>query len=159
MIRKHNKFSRPKHAFDAERIKQENVIVKKYGLKNKKEIWKAKAKLDIIRRQAKKLINASEEEQKKYLNRLNVLGYKVENTVEILSLTEEDILKRRLQTIVFKKGVATTLKSARQMIVHKNILVGDRIVNIPSYNVKVEEEAKIIKKVKQKKVAKEEKKE
>jgi len=152
MIRKHKKFSRPKHQFDSERMKSEDVIVSAYGLKNKKEIWKAKAKLDIIRKQAKKLINASEDEQKPFLEKLQNLGFKVGNPAEVLALTEEDILKRRLQTIILKKNLAAAPKQARQLITHKHIAVNGRKVGSPSYMVKVDEENKIEKIMKVKKV-------
>jgi len=143
MIRKHKRFSRPKKPFDTERIKSENVLVTKYGLKNKREIWRAKAKLDIIRRQAKKLIHESEEEQRAFLEKLEKLGFKLENTVDVLALTEEDILKRRLQSVVFQKNIATTSKGARQLITHKHIAIDGKIVNIPSHMVSKAEESMI----------------
>jgi len=144
MIRKHKKFSRPRKPFDITRIKNENEIVKKYGLKNKREIWKAKEKLDNIRRRAKLLINESnDEEQRQFLDKLNNLGYKAEKVVDVLALTEEDVLGRRLQTIIVKKGICTTPKGARQLITHKHILVDGKIVNSPSYHVGIEEENKI----------------
>ena len=152
MIRKHKKFNRPKKAFDSERIKNENEIVIKYGLKNKKEIWKAKAKLDIIRNRAKKLINVDEEQQRIFLNKLKNRGFNISNPVDVLSLTEEDILKRRLQTITLKNRLATTAKGARQLIVHKNISVNGEIINIPSYEISVDEENKIQKLLKPKKI-------
>ena len=159
MIRKHNKFSRPKKAFDLTRIKQEDIIVEKYGLKNKREIWKAKAKLDTIRSRAKKLINGSQEDQEKYLVKLRGMGFKVKMMIEVLALTEEDIFKRRLQTIVFQKGIASTAKGARQLITHKHIAIGGNKVNIPSYLVPIDEENKIKKvlknKIKQVKISEE----
>jgi len=150
MIRKHKKFNRPRHLFESERISQENEIVKQYGLKNKREIWKAKAKLDVIRNTAKKIIYSSEEDQLKFITKLKKQGFKVSSPVDVLALTEEDILKRRLQTIVLKKGIATTPKGARQLITHKHILIGDRKVNIPSYSVSIDEENNIKKVLKQK---------
>ncbi len=150
MIRKHRKFNRPRHLFESERISQENEIVKSYGLKNKREIWKAKAKLGVIRNQAKRLVNSSEDEKEIFLNKLKKTGFNVKTLVDVLALTEEDILRRRLQTIVVKKGIATTAKGARQLITHKHILVGDRKVNIPSYLVSTDEEAHIKKVLKQK---------
>ena len=140
MIRKHKKFDRPKKAFDLTRIKSENVIVERYGLKNKREIWKAKTKLGFLRRRAKKLINEDTQVQSEFLLKLNKLGYKVSNVVEVLALTEEDILKRRLQTIVTEKKISTTSKGARQLITHKHVSVNGKIINVPSYHVDVEEE-------------------
>jgi small subunit ribosomal protein S4 len=143
MIRKHKKYIRPRQSFDSERIKAEDIIVKRYGLKNKKEIWKAKAKLDLLRSQAKKLMYSSEETQKVFIEKVNKKGYNLKECVDVLALNEEDILKRRLQTIVLKKGIATTPKGARQMITHKKIRVNGNIVNIPSYHVKKGEDEKI----------------
>ncbi|HLD97875.1 MAG TPA: 30S ribosomal protein S4 [Candidatus Nanoarchaeia archaeon] len=160
MIRKHKKFSRPKKAFDAPRIQNENVIVEKYGLKNKREIWKAKAKLDIMRKSAKKLVDADLETQERFISKLRNKGFNVKNIVDVLALTEEDILKRRLQTIVFNKKIATTAKGARQMITHGHISINSKKVNIPSYNVNVDEESKINGlTIKKSKISKEEKQE
>ena len=66
----------------------------------------------------------------------------------------EDLLKRRLSSVVVTKGLAHTPKQARQMIVHKNIIVGDNVINVPSYIVPIslESEIKIKHKIKSKKV-------
>lgn len=151
MIRKHKKFKKPRKLYDSTRIQEENKIISKYGLKNKREIWKAKAKLDLIRNTAKKLIYGNKEEQEKFITKLKKQGFDVSTTVDVLALTEEDLLKRRLQTILVLKKLATTPKGARQIIVHKNILIGDRIVDVPSYIVKVDEEEKISLMIKNKK--------
>lgn len=143
MIRKHKKFRRPKKSFDATRISSENTIVERFGLKNKREIWKAKAKLDFLRNAAKRLVNAQSEDQERFILKLKNQGYNVKNVVDVLGLTEEDILKRRLQTIIYNKKIATTPKGARQLITHGHITINDKKVNIPSYNVNVDEEAKI----------------
>ena len=147
MIKKHKKFRRPKHSFDSSRIKSEDLIVAKYGLKNKKEIWKAKAKLDQIRSRAKKLANLNDEEKEKFIKKTSKMGYNVKTIIDILALTEEDILNRRLQTIVFKCGIATTPNGARQLVTHKKILVNKKIVNVPSYQISIDEENKIEKKL------------
>lgn len=140
MIRKHKQFERPKKQFDLQRIKSEDKIVQDYGLKNKKEIWKAKTKLDNFRSQAKKLIGVEDEKQKIFLEKLNKLGFNFANTTEVLSLKEEDILNRRLQTLVTKKGLANTQKEARQLITHKKIMINGEIINKPSYILSIEEE-------------------
>jgi len=62
---------------------------------------------------------------------------------DVLSLTVEDILGRRLQSIVFKKGMAGSPQQARQMIVHRRVSVGERLVTIPSYPVAREEEGRV----------------
>tara|TARA_Y100000310_G_C20649238_1_gene798435 strand:+ start:1304 stop:1882 length:579 start_codon:yes stop_codon:yes gene_type:complete len=148
MLKKHKKFNRPKKPFDTERIQSENAIVVKYGLKNKREIWKARTKLDGMRKRAKELVNESSDVQGEFLEKLNHLGYKVENIVNVLALTEEDILKRRLQSVLIEKKIATTPKGARQLVTHRHIKVNGVVVNIPSYAVRVEEEEKIERKTK-----------
>ena len=70
-------------------------------------------------------------------------GFNVNSIADALSLNKEDWLKRRLQTIVFSKKLTTTPKQARQLIAHKHVSVGDRIVNIPSYMVSLEEEPSV----------------
>ncbi len=148
MKRKHKNYSRPKRPFDKARIDEEKEIVKKFGLKNKKEIWKAEAKINRFRERAKKNVSASEEDKKLFFSRLNKIGLNVNSIAEVLSLTKEDLLNRRLQTIVSRKGLAKTVKEARQMITHKKILVEGEAVNIPSYIVPVELEDKITAKLK-----------
>jgi small subunit ribosomal protein S4 len=147
--RKENKYSRPKRPFDKFRIDEENILVEKYGLKNKKEIWIADAKIKKIRNLAKKLITKSDDEKKKFIDRLNKQAFKVKNIADALALEKEDWFKRRLQTIVFEKKIANTPKQARQFIVHKKILVNGRIVNIPSYQVSLDEENSVFIKIKQ----------
>lgn len=147
--RKHNLHSRPRKIFDSARIKEENAIKKKYGLKNKTEIWKISAKVGKLRKKAKELIPKTDEEKKEFFNRLNHMGINVENIADVLALKNEDLLNRRLQTVVFNKGIAKTILEARQLIVHKNIIVNNRVVNIPSFVVTREMENKIFLKTKQ----------
>jgi len=59
---------------------------------------------------------------------------------DILSLGTEDILNRRLQAQVYYKGLASTMKQARQLVTHGHICVGDQKVTIPSYPVSRDEE-------------------
>jgi small subunit ribosomal protein S4 len=150
-VRKKKKlYSRPKKPFDKPRIESENKIVQNYGLKNKKEIWKTDAVISTIRRRAKELINGTDEERNEFFERLNKIGLNVKETSDVLALTKENLLERRLQTLVFKKGFANTAKQARQFIVHKLIAVDGAIVNTPSTIIPVEREngIKIVKEIK-----------
>ena len=155
--RKKGKFRRPRKPFDKMRIDAEKIIVEKYGLKNKKEIWKAEAEISNIRRRAKMLISKTQEEKDALFNKLNQLGFNIKDISDVLALDKEDWLKRRLQTFVVKKGLANTTKQARQLIVHKHVYVDGKRVNIPSFIVAKEMENKIslkeikIKKPKEKK--------
>jgi len=141
--RKRKKYRRPKKLFDIVRIQEENELAKKYGLKNKREIWKAGSQISTIRRRAKTLIPKSEEEKEKFFKKLNNLGFSVANIADVLNLTKEDWFNRRLQTFVFKKNLAHSPEQARQLIVHKHILVNNNIVNIPSFIVTKELENKV----------------
>jgi len=143
MKRQSKKYARPRKPFDKIRIEEEDALVEKYGLKNKKEIWKAEAAVSRIRGLAKKLITASDERKEAFLNRLQARGFTVDKIADVLALDKEAILKRRLQTIVHMKGLTNTAKQARQFITHKHVSINDRIVNIPSYSVSVEEEGSI----------------
>ena len=144
------KYETPKHPWEAERIKEEWELQKKYGLTNKREIWKAKSLLRNFRGQARQLQAKlrygnpqAEKEQKLLFDKLIRLGILNEANATldaVLSLTVEDILRKRLQTIVYLKGLARTPKQARQFIVHGHIAIGERKVTIPSYLVRKEEE-------------------
>nr|ABL59934.1 ribosomal protein S4 [uncultured bacterium] len=54
------------------------------------------------------------------------------------------LLECRLDNIVYRSGFARTRKEARQLVSHKGIVVNDgkniRVVNIPSYQIKPEDE-------------------
>jgi small subunit ribosomal protein S4 len=157
MKRKHKKYSRPKRPFDKTRIDEEGEIKKEYGLKNKKEIWRAEARIKVMREKAKKLIGAKSDEQKVLFDRLKKIGLNVNSIGEVLALEKKDYLNRRLQTLVALKGLSPTTRAARQLIAHKKVLVNGKVVDSPSYIVSVEMEEKISLKKKNKK--KEEKKE
>jgi len=140
MIRKDKSFSRPKKAYEARRIADENNLLKQYGLKNKHEVWKTLAKVDYFRKRAMDLAKASQEEQKVFFNKLKSLGLKAETTADVLDLQIDDLLRRRLPTVLLKKNIATKINQARQMVVHKRILIDGKVVNSPSYLVHVSEE-------------------
>ena len=144
MIRKKKLFVRPKKLYQAGRIKEENALAEKYGLKNKREIWKSLAKIKYYRDRAKALTKAPSEEQKIFFAKLQRIGLKAETIADVLALNIEDLLQRRLPSIVAKKGLATTPQHARQMVVHKKVSIAGKTVNIPSYIVALDEEHTII---------------
>ena len=156
MKRKHKQYSKPKRPFDKTRIEEEAIIKKEFGLKNKREIWKAEAKIKSIREKAKKLISSNKEDQQAFFDRLKKMGLEVNSIGEVLALDKKDYLNRRLQTILVKKELATTIRTARQLISHKKVLVDERIVNSPSYVVPIKLENKISLKKKLNKLKKKE---
>ncbi len=143
MIRKGKGYVRPKKLYEKSRINEENVLVSRYGLKNKREVWKTIAKVSYYRRRAKSLAKSTPEEQEVLFSKLKALGLKANSIADVLALNVEDILRRRLPTIIAQKGLAQTVRQARQMVVHKNVIIEGNVVNIPSYLVSLDEESKI----------------
>ena len=146
------KFDTPSHPWKASRIEEEHGIKAQHGLKNMREIWKAKSELRRYRRQAMRLIGMvdtteghGKREMEDLLASLNNKGLISSDAIldDILSLGTEDILNRRLQAQVYYKGLATTIKQARQLVNHGIICIGDQKVTIPSYPVSRDEEEQI----------------
>jgi small subunit ribosomal protein S4 len=140
------KYKTPRQPFAKDRIEHDLQIVGKYGLRNMKEVWKHSTLLRHFRGNARKLLSLDDEHriigEKELLGRLQNMGLLAQKATldDVLSLKIEDFLERRLQTIVHKKGMATTPHHSRQMIVHGHISIGDHIVNSPSYFVNPNEE-------------------
>jgi len=156
MKRKHKLYSNPKKPFDKLRIEEERKIIEEFGLKNKKEIWKTEAKSKLVREKARNLIKSSQEKQKVLFEQLNKIGIKANSLTDAFAVDTRAYLARRLQTIVFKKGLSNTIKEARQKIVHRKISVDGKVINKPSYIVPVELEDKITIKNKKKSAIKKE---
>ena len=153
------KFSRrsydtPSHPWQGERIKAEVVLVNQYGLKNKTEVWKAQTILRNFRGQSRELqarLRGGEAQAKiesealiAKCGRMGLLPMDGATLNDILTLNEESILARRLQTIVFEKGMASTVGQARQMIVHGHIFMNGHRVTVPGYIVTRKEESSIM---------------
>jgi len=143
MKRKHKLYSKPRRPFDKARIEEEAKIIEEFGLKNKREICKADARIKEIREKAKRLIPASKEEQTKLFVKLKKIGFNVDSIGDVLSLDKQDYLKRRLQTVLVNKKIAKTSKSARQLITHRKVLINGKATDSPSYIVPIELENKI----------------
>lgn len=147
------KYETPAHPWEGERIKQENELLMKYGLKNKRELWRAQSLIRSLRAQSRELqarIRASDPQAKIETDqllarcaRLSLLPPEGATLNDVLVLNTEAILARRLQTIVYRKGLAYTPKQARQFIVHGHAAVAGRKVTIPGYLVKRNEEEMI----------------
>lgn len=140
MIRKKKMFERPRKAYVKSRIDEENKLVEKYGLKNKREIWKTLAKINYFRTRAKSLAKLPLEEQEILFKKLKMIGLKTDTIADVLALNVEALLERRLPTVMARKGLANTPRQARQMVVHKRVLVDKNVINIPSYLVPVSQE-------------------
>ncbi|MCW1300890.1 MAG: 30S ribosomal protein S4 [Candidatus Nanoarchaeia archaeon] len=144
------KYERPKHLWQRARLEEDTLLKKEYGCKNMTEVWKVKAKLRRFRKQARKLIGAMGEQAEKEkeqliakLQRLGLLTPEKNSLDDVLALTVRDLMERRLQTLVFRKGLARSIKEARQLITHGHIAIGDKKIFSPNYLVLKEEEDKI----------------
>ncbi len=140
MIRKKKLYSKPRKLYIKSRISQENALMIKYALKNKREIWKALAKIKYFRKRAMALAKASPNEQNILFGKLKIIGLNTNTIADVLALNVESLLERRLPTIVFKKKLASTPQHARQLVTHKKIFVDGKIISVPSYIVSVKEE-------------------
>ncbi|MBT5215137.1 30S ribosomal protein S4 [Candidatus Woesearchaeota archaeon] len=143
------KYEGPSHPWEAERLEEERQLKKEYGLKNKKEIWKIASKLKGIKTQAKNLIADRSEQARKeeasLLEKLSNLGILKEGSTldNILEINVGQLMARRLQSMAMTKGLARSSRQARQMISHGHITINNNKTSIPSYLVKVSEEASI----------------
>jgi ribosomal protein uS4 len=105
--------------------------------------------LSEIRGIARALLGATEEERAKierqYLKRLNRLGILPETASidNILDLTVKDLMERRLQTVIYRQGLARTIHQARQFVTHGHISVAGKVVSIPGYLVERASETRI----------------
>ena len=144
------KYETPSHPWQRARIEHDKALAAEYGLKRKNEIWKMNSLLSKIRGQAKILLyddsEQGEKEKKQLVDRLVRLGLLNEKSDldTILGLNLNDIMDLRLQTIVYKAGLAKTANQARQLIVHGHISVDGKKITVPSYLVMQNERGKVI---------------
>ena len=142
-------WKKPKRPLNYDLMMEELKILGTFGLKTKRELWKANTELSRLRLQARSLLALRQEdrEQKEpiLINSLSKIGLVDKNSAldAVLNLQVTDLLSRRLQTIVQRKLYFKTPYQARQAIVHGHIMIGERVVTIPSYTVKIDEEPKI----------------
>ncbi len=146
----HKMYDRPKTPFQADRIANEVEMVKAFGLRNKRELWKAQAVLRKYRHNSRNLLAAvavgqTPPEAEAIVTRLKKFGMlKEEGDLDaILSMKVTDVLERRLQTQVYRQGLAHSLTQARQFITHGHVQVSGRRVTVPGYLVRRGEEMTI----------------
>ncbi|ETA68687.1 MAG: small subunit ribosomal protein [Methanolobus sp.] len=152
--KKRKSYDTPKHPWQAARMATEVELLKKYGLRNKKELWKAVSILRRYRADARRILAESAEtelsghlktESDQILARLirfSVLPSDA-NIDDILALQTESILERRLQTQVYRLGLARTPKQARQFITHGHIAINGQKATVPGILISKEEEMQI----------------
>ncbi|CAO3666876.1 unnamed protein product [Rhizopus stolonifer] len=142
----------PKRPFESARLDQELKLIGEFGLKNKREIWRVGFTLSKIRRAARELLKLDEKDPRRLfegnalIRRLVRIGVLDESRMKldyVLALKIEDFLERRLQTQVFKLGLAKSIHHARVLIRQRHIRVGKQIVNVPSFVVRLDSQKHI----------------
>ncbi|KPV62919.1 MAG: 30S ribosomal protein S4 [Candidatus Bathyarchaeota archaeon BA1] len=130
-------------------LQAELKLLGQYGLRNKRELWRHKTMLSRFREIARSLLGMPAEErrrlEKPLLDRLHRLGLLPESAAldDVLDLSLEDLLERRLQTLVFRRGLAKSIYQARQLITHRHVAIEGRRFSSPSYLVPRDDEAKV----------------
>ena len=144
--KKHKTFNTPKRPYETDALMEELRIIGAYGLRNKRELWKAHTELSTLRGRARDLLSLEPDERARreqaLIHKLALRGLVMENgrLEDVLTLSVEDLLERRLQTYIFRRGMANSFFQARQLITHGHIAINDRKVTAPSYQVKITDE-------------------
>jgi len=143
------KYETPRFPWRSDILESELRLLGEYGLRNKRELWRHRTMLSKFRSIARSLLGMPASRrtilEKQLLEKLKRLGILSEDAVldDVLDLTVESILERRLQTLVFRRGLAKTIYQSRQLITHGHIAIDGRKVFSPSYIVPKNEEDKI----------------
>ena len=143
------RYETPNHPYQGERIADEGNLLSTYGLKNKQELWRSQSQLRRFRREARRLLGEAQGEVEvangegaeflARLRRIGVLGDQ-DDISDVLSLSVTDLLERRLQSIVYRQGLASTPQQARQFVVHGHVVVDGARIDRPGRTVEVAEE-------------------
>ncbi|GCA62046.1 ribosomal protein S4/S9, eukaryotic/archaeal [Kipferlia bialata] len=142
-------YSEPKTPFGRERLDAELKLCGEFGLRCKREIWRSQFTLRKIRATARSLLALDEKDPRRMfegeallrrMHRSGILADEKDRLDYVLTLTVEDLLNRRLQSVILAKGMASSVHHARVLIRQGHIRVGGQVVNAPSFLVRTESE-------------------
>ncbi len=143
------KYQTPMHPWVGPRIEEERKLKRDYGMRNKKELWRMDSRLKSFKDRAKALLaqrdDQARKEERQLLDRMTRLGLLPAGAGfdDILGLSIQNLMDRRLSAVMVKRHLARTMKQARQMVTHRHVMVGGKVVTSPGYLVTVSEEAAI----------------
>jgi len=144
-------YETPNHPYQGERIAEESDLLTVRS-EEQKEFWRAQSELRSMRREARRLlgeaqgdVDVAQEAGAEFVARLRRIGILGDNDdiSAVLSLDVTDLLERRLQTVAYRQGFASSTQQARQFIVHGHITVDGARVTRPSVKVDVDDEGAI----------------
>jgi len=143
------KYEMPRFPWRTDTLQGELRLIGEYGLRNKRELWRHRTMVSRFRDIARSLLGMPPDERSKLenqlLTRLHRIGILPETAEldDVLDLNVEDVLERRLQTVIFRRGLAKSIHQARQFVTHGHVAIGEKRVFSPSYLVLKDDEARI----------------